>query len=190
MHLLCNIMFKISLCLIFTKINRTFSLCLHSLVKAKRMFGRIPGQINENSRCSQEFSLARGFSSTLPQFSPGYEGTESMFYFFNKQKDKQKRTKLEQQFCFTKICMILKRPSLVCFYIYSIQLLSNETVKLIFHVHLFLPVFNIIFCAILVFSGTAFRVRAFNSFSKNVRKARKGRYIALLVYITQTLSIT
>ena len=41
------------------------------------------------------FSPAREFSQILPRFSPGYEGTDNMFYFFykiiifcfNKEKD-------------------------------------------------------------------------------------------------------
>ena len=56
----------------------------------------------ENSRADQwnlsrsrRFSPAREFSLTLSRFSPGYEGTENMFYFFyemiifcfNKEKD-------------------------------------------------------------------------------------------------------
>ena len=31
--------------------------------------------------------MQREFSETLPRFSPGYEGTENMFYFFYKIKD-------------------------------------------------------------------------------------------------------
>ena len=49
-----------------------------------REFGRIWEQISENSRLSQGFSPAREFSKNLPRFSPGYGGTENMFYFFYK----------------------------------------------------------------------------------------------------------
>ena len=38
----------------------------------------------ENSRAAIRFSPAREFSQTLPRFSPGYEGTENVFYFFYK----------------------------------------------------------------------------------------------------------
>ena len=38
-------------------------------------------QINKTPRCSQGFSPARESSQTFPRFSPGYEGTEDMFYF-------------------------------------------------------------------------------------------------------------
>ena len=37
-----------------------------------------------NTQLSGEFSRAREFSQTLQTFSPGYESTESMFYFFYK----------------------------------------------------------------------------------------------------------
>ena len=60
--------------------------CFHSLMKTE-------ANVKENSRADQ--SPAREFSQTLPRFSPGYEGTDNMFYFFyeiiifrhNKEKD-------------------------------------------------------------------------------------------------------
>ena len=48
----------------------------NSLVKTKRIWE----QINENPR----FLPPREFSQGLPRFSPGYKGTENMFYFFSK----------------------------------------------------------------------------------------------------------
>ena len=48
------------------------------------MFGRIREQISENPRRSRGFLPAREFSQTLPRFSPGCEGTDTMFYFFYK----------------------------------------------------------------------------------------------------------
>ena len=92
---------RVSILLFFLSLDRhlwniTFSVCLHSLVKTE-------ANIWENSRANQwkpethrsrEFSPAREFSQTLPRFSPDYEGTENMFYFFykiifhfNKEKD-------------------------------------------------------------------------------------------------------
>ena len=53
--------------------------------------GKAEANIWENSRADQwklepnwGFSPAREFSQALPRFSPGYEGTENMFYFFYK----------------------------------------------------------------------------------------------------------
>ena len=60
----------------------------------------------ENSRADQlkprrsrAFSPAKEFSQILPSFSPGYEGTDNMFYFFyeiifrlNKKKDDARST--------------------------------------------------------------------------------------------------
>ena len=68
--------------------NKKCSPCLQSLVKNE-------ANVWENSRRSRGFPPAREFSQTLPRFSPGYEGTENMFYFFykiiifcfNKEKD-------------------------------------------------------------------------------------------------------
>ena len=51
--------------------NKTCSLCIHSLVKTK-------ANVWENSRAAREFW------QTLPRFSPGFESTENMFYFFYK----------------------------------------------------------------------------------------------------------
>ena len=50
--------------------------------KARQTFGRIREQIDKNLRCNWGFSRACEFSQTLPRFSPGYEGTENMIYFF------------------------------------------------------------------------------------------------------------
>ena len=63
--------------------------------KPRRTFGRIREQISENQRRSWGSTPAQEFSQTLSSFSPGYEGTENMFYFFykiiifrlNKEKD-------------------------------------------------------------------------------------------------------
>ena len=62
--------------------------------KPRQMFGGIREQISENPRRSWGFLPAREFSQTFPRFSPGYEGTDIMFYFFykiifcfNKEKD-------------------------------------------------------------------------------------------------------
>ena len=52
--------------------------------KPRRTFGRIREQISENPRRSQGFSPAREYSQTLSRFSPGYTGTDNMFYFFYK----------------------------------------------------------------------------------------------------------
>ena len=57
--------------------NKKCSPCLQSLVKNE-------ANVWENSRRSRGFPPAREFSQTLPRFSPGYEGTENMFYFVNK----------------------------------------------------------------------------------------------------------
>ena len=67
--------------------NKSFSLSLHSLAKTEAN--------SENPRRSRGFSPARELPQTLLRFSPGYEGTENMFYFFyriiifrlNKEKD-------------------------------------------------------------------------------------------------------
>ena len=55
--------------------NKTCFPCLHSLVKTE-------ANVWENLRGG--FSPAREFSQTLPRFSPGYEGTDNMFYLFYK----------------------------------------------------------------------------------------------------------
>ena len=62
--------------------NKTCYPCLHGLVKTE-------ANVWENSRVDQwkpetQFSPAREISQTLPMFSPCYEGTENMFYFFYK----------------------------------------------------------------------------------------------------------
>ena len=57
--------------------KKTCSSCLHSLVKTL-------ANVWENSRADQwkPENWASEFSQTLPRFSPGYEGTYNMFYFF------------------------------------------------------------------------------------------------------------
>ena len=64
--------------------NKTCSPAFIAWWKPRRTFRRIREQISENPRRSREFSPAREFSQTLPRFSPGYEGTDNMFYFFYK----------------------------------------------------------------------------------------------------------
>ena len=46
--------------------------------------GELEGRSIKHILRSRGFSTARQFSQTLPSFSPGYEGTENMFYFFYK----------------------------------------------------------------------------------------------------------
>ena len=74
----------------------TFSPCLHNLVKMRQTFGRIWEQISENPRWAGIFYLLENSHKLcMPKFSPGYEGTENMFWFFyqiiifrlNKKKD-------------------------------------------------------------------------------------------------------
>ena len=73
-----------------------------TLLSWKHILQSMPSQPGENrvefesrSVKTLEFSPAQEFSQALPRFSPGYEGTENMFYFFykiiifriNKEKD-------------------------------------------------------------------------------------------------------
>ena len=72
-----NVTIMINLCSYLISNLIKCSPCFHSFVKTEAKSGRIQEQISENPRPGQRFSPAH-------KFSPGYEGTENMFYFFYK----------------------------------------------------------------------------------------------------------
>ena len=55
----------------------------------------------------ERFSPAREFSQTLPSFSPGYEGTENMFYFFYKIIFRLNKKKDDIRSAYTRIIQII-----------------------------------------------------------------------------------